>query len=279
MPNDRHGEKPENSGRTSFLNPSLLARGETADLAPLFAPSRWRKAAVHAILIILFGAGSYGATVGLWRGPEMAFYVALKTPALLFATLLVTGFLNGVLGLLLGSGIGFRKSLLCQLLAFALASILLASLAPVTFFLALEAPSTDSEQAGRAYSVYLLIHTTLIALGGLLAVVRLFDLLLVLTPDIKAARITLLSWLASNAFVGAQLSYLFRPFFGSPGLPVAFLRENPFNGTFYEAVWFSLIRLMPATGAITLLLTGAACGIFLLSSLLFSIESKKITKQ
>ena len=35
-------------------------------------------------------------------------------------------------------------------------------------------------------------------------------------PDHKAARITLLSWLASNAFVGAQLSYLLRPFFGSP---------------------------------------------------------------
>ncbi|MBK1835492.1 hypothetical protein [Roseibacillus ishigakijimensis] len=243
------------------LSPATLARGQSADLRPLFAEGVMRQALPRTLAFVILGSGSYGFTVGLWRGWEMAGYVALKTPLLLLATLLVTGLLNGILGLLLGTGIGLRQSLLCQLLAFSLAAIVLAALAPVTFFLALEAPPADSSQAAMAHSTYLLTHTLLIALAGFLAVVRLFSLLRTLTPDFQAARLTLLSWLASNAFVGAQLSYLFRPFFGSPGLEVAFLRPDPFNGTFYEAVWHALTRLFPSSIALLILflfLCGAA---------------------
>ena len=90
----------------------------------------------------------------------------------------------------------------------------------------------------------------IVGLGGFLAVVRLFGLVCSLTPHRRAARITLLSWLATNAFVGSQLSFLLRPFFGSPGLKVEFLRPDPFNGTFYEAVWNALSRILaPETGS------------------------------
>lgn len=250
------------------MTPATLARGQSRDLVPLFAPEALRKSIPQAVVTILLGAGCYGFTVGLWRGLDMACYVALKTPLLLFFTLLVTGLLNGMLGLLLGTGIGFRQSVLCQLLAFSLASVLLASLAPVTFFLALEAPSADSPGAATSHSFYLLIHTAIIGLGGFLAVVRLFGLIRDLTPDFRAARLTLLSWLVSNAVVGAQLSYLMRPFFGSPALKVEFLRSDMFNGTFYEAVWRALNRLFSEEFTLFLLAATGLLAAHFLRSLL-----------
>ena len=253
------------------MTPATLARGQSSDLIPLFQSERLKLSIGQAILTIILGAGCYGYTVGLWRGTEMAFYVALKTPLLLFCTLLVTGLLNGMLGLLLGTNIGFRQSLLCQLLAFSLASLVLASLAPVTFFLALEAPSADSPQASTSHSFYLLTHTAIIGLGGFLAVIRLFGLICTLTPHLRAARITLLSWLAANAFVGSQLSYLMRPFFGSPHLKIEFLRPDAFNGTFYEAVWNALNRLLPVELTVFFL--------FITTIIVIKILSKILKKQ
>ena len=250
------------------MTPATLARGQTADLTPLFTSAEIKPAILRAILTILIGAGCYGFTVGLWRGSEMALYVAIKTPALLFITLLATGLLNGTLGLLLGTGIGYRQSLLCQLLAFSLASVVLASLAPITFFLALEAPPADSPQAATSHSFYLLIHTAIIGIGGFLAVTRLFGLIRALTPDPRAARTTLLSWLAANALVGAQLSYLLRPFFGSPSLEIAFLRQDPFNGTFYEAVWNALNQLCTQEGSILVITIASSILLLFLHSLL-----------
>ena len=259
------------------MTPATLARGQAHDLIPLFATENLRPAIIRAILTIILGAGCYGFTVGLWRGTEMAFYVAIKTPALLFLTLLVTGFLNGILGLILGTGVGFRQSILCQLLAFSLASILLASLAPITFFLALEAPAFDSAEAARAHSFYLLSHTALIGVGGFLAVTRLFGLLRELAPTFQAARVTLLSWIASNAFVGAQLSFLLRPFFGSPNLKIEFLREDPFNGTFYESVWRALSRLASPSGAFVILCFSAVVLLLILRKLLVQNKAKHPT--
>ena len=257
------------------MTPATLARGQSADLVPLFASDRLRFAIIRSVLLIIIGGGCYGFTVGLWRGPQMALHVVIKTPALLFFTLLITGLLNGILGLLLGTGIGFRQSLLCQLLAFSLAAVVLASLAPITFFLALQAPPADSPQAATSHSLYLLTHTSIIAVGGLLAVTRLFGLIRDLTPNHKAARITLLSWLASNAFVGAQLSFLLRPFFGSPSLDVAFLRPDPFNGTFYEAVWHALNRFLSAESTFVLLSLAAFALTLFLQSLLKEPQPSK----
>jgi hypothetical protein len=47
---------------------------------------------------------------------------------------------------------------------------------------------------------------------------------------------TFLAWLIGNLFVGAQISWILRPYFVSPGLEVEFLRVDPFDGNFYEAV-------------------------------------------
>ena len=218
---------------------TALLRGAPDDLREwLENPSR-RNIAICVVTIIL-GFGAYGLTVGLWRAPMMGAYVAFKMPALIFLTLACNGLLNGMLALLLGSGLGFRQSLLAQLLSFSVAALIVGSLSPVLFFMALNAPAPDAENASTAHANYMVIHTALIAYAGVIANVHLARLLVVTTPSKAIAGMTLGAWLAGNAFMGAQFSWILRPFFGTPSLEVAFLRDDPMRGTFYETIWRSM---------------------------------------
>jgi hypothetical protein len=189
------------------------------------------------------GLALYGFTVGYWRDPVMGGYVALKLPLLIALTLGANGLLNGLLAMLLGTGLGFRQSFLALLTSFALAAVILGSLSPVTFLLAWNAPTPDSPNAGNAHSAYLVAHTFLIGFAGIAANLHLHRLLAVKAPTRMAATVTLLAWLGGNGFLGAQFSWILRPFFGSPNLKVEFLRPDPMRENFYKSVWGALHRI------------------------------------
>jgi hypothetical protein len=76
----------------------------------------------------------------------------------------------------------------------------------------------------------------LIAIAGLIGLLRLGRLLRAHCSSPAIARSTVAAWVAGNAFLGAQFSWILRPFFGNPRLEVAFLRDNPMQGSFYETV-------------------------------------------
>lgn len=232
----------------------------------LNAPSPQRVAGVA--LTACAGLAVYGFTVGFWRDPRMGGYVALKLPLLVALTLACNGLLNGLLGLLLGTGLGFRQSLLALLTSFALAAVILGSLAPVTFFLAWNAPPPDAPGAKNAHAAYLVAHTVLIGFAGITANLHLQRLLAVKAPTPAAATATLLAWLAGNGFLGAQFSWILRPFFGTPGLKVEFLREHPLDGNFYQAVWKSIDQFSGGHGI------PALCGVvfFLFAPILHAIH-------
>jgi hypothetical protein len=176
-------------------------------------------------------------------------------------TLGFNGLLNGLLGLLLGTGLGFRQSLLALLSSFALAALILGSLTPVTFFLAWNAPPPSAPGAANAHATYLVAHTALIGFAGITANLHLHRLLAVKAPTAAAATATLLDWLGGNGFLGAQFSWILRPFFGSPNLKVQFLLPDPFDGNFYESVWRALNRLSGgfALPVLCLVLSGLIC--------------------
>lgn len=207
----------------------------TAEL--LDHPSPERIARIAALTAAALAA--YGFTTGFWRSPQMGLFVAIKMPLLVACTLACNGMLNGMLGLLLG-GIGFRESLLALLSAFASVALILGSLSPVTLMLALNAPPPHSPDAGSAHAGYLLFHVLLIAVAGVAGTLSLHRILIQRCASPGVATLTMLAWLAGNGFLGAQFSWILRPFFGSPGLEVAFLRKDPLRGSFYEAVWRSL---------------------------------------
>ena len=195
-------------------------------------------------LVACAGMAVYGFTVGYWRDPVMGAYVAVKMPLLVALTLVCNGLLNGLFAVLLGTGLGFRQSLLALLTAFALAGVILGSLAPVTFLLAWNAPPPDSPGAGNAHDAYLVTHTLLIGFAGIAANIHLHRLLAAKSPTRAAATATLLAWLGGNGFLGAQFSWILRPFFGTPELKVQFLRDHPLSeGNFYQTVWRAIHRI------------------------------------
>ena len=197
--------------------------------------AEWRTA-VAWIAVIVAGSGVYGASIGLWRSPLQAVFVAVKMPLLILATLSINAFLNGVLAALLGSGLSFRQTAMAILQSFALFSLMVGALGPIAVFFTSSLPGAAEPGGDVCYRILLLSHTVIIAVAGLMANLRLLRLLAVLSSA-GTARIVLAAWLAGNLFAGAQLSYTFRPFFGTPTLPVQFLRPNPLEGNFYEAVW------------------------------------------
>ena len=189
------------------------------------------------VTAIVLGCGAYGFTLGLWRAPLMGGFVAAKLPLLIFLTLLTNGLLNGMLAQLLGSGLGFRQTLLAMLMSFACFSLITGALSPVALMMVLDAPGPGETGGQAAYRTILLVHVAIIAFAGITAHRRFFPVLAAAAENRRAALRVFLAWLAGNLLVGAQLSWNLRPFFGQPGKEVGFLRADWNQSTFYESVF------------------------------------------
>lgn len=214
--------------------------GEMAEMLEDRSP-RWL---LFCGAVILVGCGLYGLSVGLWRSPLQSAYTGLKIPLLIVLTCGGNALLNGMLGQVMGSGLGLRQAWAAILLSFTLAACVLAAFSPLSFFILLNTPPLASAEAGAGHSVTLLTHVALIAYAGVVANLRLLALLRRFAATPRAALATLLAWLGGNLLLGTQLAWILRPFIGSPGLPVEFLRDDPLRGNFFEAVWSALQRLL-----------------------------------
>lgn len=213
-----------------------LLRGDVERLTKWLIAPDMRSVASY-IAIILIGSGLYGFTLGIWRAPLQSLYTAIKFPLLVYLTCAGNSILNGMLAQILGSGLSFKQTSLAILMSFAIAAIILGGFSPITLFIWYNAPPLDSPQATAGHSVMLLTHVFAIAFAGIVANRRLLDLLRKISGRERTARAVLLSWLAGNLFLGAQLAWNLRPFIGHPSLAVQVLRDDPLRGNFYEAVW------------------------------------------
>ncbi len=194
-----------------------------------------------AVLVIVLGDGFYGFTVGLWHAPLQAWYTAVKFPLLVLLTCGANALLNGMLAQVIGLELSFRQTTQTILLSFALAALILGALSPVVLFLLWNTPPLGV--VSTAYNVLLSTHVFVIAFAGIIGNLRLLRLLLALSGSPGLARVTLVCWLAGNLFLGSQLAWVLRPFVGSPGLPIEFLRDHPLRGNFFEALAHSLRHL------------------------------------
>jgi hypothetical protein len=229
------------------LNPreiSVLLRGELEPIAAWIGRWSTRRFALH-IAVIIVGAGLYGAAMGWWRDPQQALYVAVKFPLIILLTTLGNALLNAMLAPLLGLNIPFRQSFSAILMSFTIASAILGSFSPVIAFLIWDAPPMSPEVvSGSTYGVIKLTHVAVIAFAGVAGNVRLFQLLTRLGKSRPVACRVLFAWLAGNLFLGSQLSWILRPFIGSPSLPVEFFRSTALHGNFYENVFRSLLQIL-----------------------------------
>ncbi len=219
-----------------------LLRGDAERLSSWLAEPDLRSVA-GCILIILSGSGLYGFTLGIWRAPLQSLYTAIKFPVLIFLTCGGNALLNGMLAQILGAGLSFKQTSLAILMSFAIAAIILGGFSPITLFIWYNAPPLASESATLGHSLMLFVHVCAIAFAGVMANRRLLDLLRKVSGDSRTAVVVLLSWLAGNLFLGAQLAWNLRPFIGHPSLAVQFLRDDPLRGNFYEHVWYAYRNL------------------------------------
>jgi hypothetical protein len=226
-----------------FRRLKLICLGRAEGVVAMVNDRSWRWG-VFCALVILLGCGLYGVSVGLWRSPLQSAFTGLKFPFLIFLTCAGNGVLNGVLGQLMGTGLSFRQTAMVIMLSFTLAAMILGACAPLAFFVLLSAPALESAERGTGHSVILLFHVSIIAYAGLVANYRLLQLLEYLSPSRRVALSTLCAWVAGNLLLGTQLSWIMRPFIGTPGLPVEFWREHPLRGNFFEAVRGAFLNLL-----------------------------------
>lgn len=224
---------------------SVLLRGE-----PEFLRAWTERWDVRRVLLcagaIFAGAGFYGAAMGWWRAPLQALFVAIKFPLIILLTTLGNALLNAMLAPLLGLNITLRQSFLAVLMSFTIVSVILGSFSPLVAFLVWNAPpmSGRAQLSEGTYSLIQLTHVGVIAFAGIVGNLRLVQLLRQLSGNAATARKVLFAWLAGNLFFGSQLSWILRPFIGSPGLEVEFLRKTALEGNFYETVFYSVLHLL-----------------------------------
>lgn len=222
-----------------FITIPALCRGDQGLI------DRWMEQSPAFILcrtlpLIILGCGSYGLSMGLWQGWEMASYAGIKFPLVVIATLAVNAMINGMLAMVLGSGISMRQSMQFLFTAFAICALILGALSPITIGMALQGPSTAGSDARTFHSITLLTHVFMISYAGIVSHSMLLNSLKKYATTKASGIQTFIAWLLGNLFVGAQIGWISRPFFGSPGSPIQFLREDKFASSFYESIFRSL---------------------------------------
>ena len=230
------------AGKPNPHDLGVLLRGEPDALLAWTERRDARRFALQ-VAVIVAGAGLYGAAMGWWRDPQQALYVAVKFPLIILLTTTGNALLNAMLAPLLGLNIPLRQSCSAILMSFTVTAAILGAFSPLMAFLVWNAPPMSPEVSEATYSFIKLTHVAAIAFAGTMGNVRLFQLLAQLGGSRTVARRVLFAWLAVNLFLGSQLSWILRPFIGSPSLPVEFFRTTALHGNFYENVFHSLLQI------------------------------------
>ena len=118
-------------------------------------------------------AALYGAVLGLWHGPRLAAYDAVKLPLVLLLTAALTVGFAWTAAAVLGLPLRFGQVAVLTFLALAVASLLLASLVPVAGFFNLSAPA-PTPAARTAHNLLYLLHTAFVGACGLAGTVALW---------------------------------------------------------------------------------------------------------
>lgn len=239
---------------------ALLAQDE-ALVSQIRRGERLGEIAQVALLAIALGGAAYGAAFGLWRAPEQALFGALKLPSVLLGVAALTAASSAVLAPLIGARLAPAQSIVAILVSLAVTATLLGALAPIAMLLVLTLPPPEIEGAAAIAQSLVLAHTLTIAVAGIAGVLSLVRLVARLVARRTTARRVVVVWMATQLLAGAQLSWLARPFLGSPASPVTLFSPHALEGGFFEEVWrLAVARFGPASpvvlGMLALLLGG-----------------------
>ena len=210
---------------------------------------RWNEL-LGLVLFVSFACALYGAVLAGWRSPRLSLYVAVKLPALFLGTTALVAVFNWMTACLLGSGLSFKSSVFAVFASMAIGGWILLGLAPVALFFLLTgvSPTGTPTELQLAHNSILMTHIFILALAGIGGNAALLQgLRRIVRPRCPASRL-FLAWLAAFALVGGQLSWILRPFVGSPFFPVVFLRPDALDRNFYEFVFTEVLPFLLTGG-------------------------------
>ncbi|MDJ0733804.1 MAG: actin-binding WH2 domain-containing protein [Nostocaceae cyanobacterium] len=169
----------------------------------------------------------YGAIIGASNSLPQALSSAIKMPAFYLLTLIICFPTLFFFNVLFGSKSTVQQHFVVLLTAVSVISVLLFSFAPVALFFLITTPDS--------YQFFKILNVLIFGITGSFGVKFLYDGMQLLSQQDevgKGTRTTILrSWLFLYAFVGMQLGWFLRPFFGAPDNKFELFREV--QGNFY----------------------------------------------
>jgi hypothetical protein len=198
------------------------------------------------VVVIMAGAGLYGAAIGSWREPMQALYSGIKLPLAILLTTLGNGVLNGMLAPLLGLNVTLRQSLALVLFGFAITALILGALSPVALFMVWNTPPLNGamQLTSPEYGFLQLTLAVFIAAAGTIGCARLWPLLREWAGNARVGGRVLFAWLATNVFLGSQFCWVLRPFIWDPAGPPRFMGREYLRGSFFQTVFEAAMRLL-----------------------------------
>lgn len=182
----------------------------------------------------------YGAIIGASHSWAQAISGAIKLPAFYLLTLIICFPTLFFFNVLFGSRSSFTQHFVVLLTSVSVISVLLFSLAPVTLFFIITAPDS--------YQFFKLLNVLIFGVTGIFGVKFLYEGMQLLSEQDevgKKTRTTILrSWLFLYAFVGMQLGWFLRPFFGAPDSKFELFRAV--GGNFYLDITKAIAEIFGA---------------------------------
>jgi len=226
--------------------PITLLRDRDAFWEALGTQKLGWKDLLHLVAFVVVVCALYGAVLAGWRSPRLSLYVAVKLPMLFLGTTAVVTVFNWITANALGCGLSFRTTVFLAFASMAIACWILLSLVPVAlFFMTSGVPTAGTHDEVRyAHNAILVTHIVILALAGFGGNAALLKGLRRIVRPRSPARGLFCLWIAAFAFVGCQMSWILRPFVGSPFYPVAFMRPDCLDRNFYEFVFTEVLPFL-----------------------------------
>lgn len=207
-----------------------LLQNRAAFIAQIGASVDLKKKIVNLLVISLVGFAVYGFIMGLSNSFLQAVSSMVKLPLLYLVTTLICFPTFFIFYSLFGAKTTLSQTMTYLLTAICVMSLILLAFAPVTLFFLLT--SND-------YSFFKLLNVLFFSVSGVVGIT--FFRKMIVSIDSTESAVTrkkfLFFWMILFAFVGTQLAWTLRPFFGAPSMPFELVRKV--GGNFYRDVLVS----------------------------------------
>jgi hypothetical protein len=195
---------------------------------------------ISALMLCSFCCfAAYGGIIGSFNSWQQSISSAVKLPALYLITLMVCLPALHIFNSLFGSRRTIAQHFTYILSAASVIALLLAGFAPIVlFFITTMNPNKD-------YAFYLLMNVAVFMTTGIFGVSFLYRAMRPAADEAdentKVRDQILRLWLVLYGFVGSQLGWTLRPFFGASE---TFILFRPREGNFIIGVWMAVRNVL-----------------------------------